>query len=231
MKYFSLALLTLFTLRATSDHDSHGHHFTLVSGTEIIDGHNPGVNADILVDIFKVRNAINELLQGQKKNGIVTSRYQYKGASITLTDLSHIFDNLEAQGVSHTDPDYIEAQQCLSAMMDDIIKISDALLAKEAKFIQNIVIKIVHTWAHKSGRNNSFLLQWGRPDERALFKKLSAHDLRQFCVDLKNFLYDLMFSCPKARQQFKEKYLTEARYGNKHVEKRAAFDHSFKTHD
>jgi hypothetical protein len=71
------------------------------------------------------------------------------------------------------------------------------------------------------------LLDWGTPNEKELFRKISAHDLGQFCIDLKNFLYDLMYSCPKAREQFKNKYITETRYGEKYQEKRTAFDHSF----
>lgn len=215
MKSFSIILLLTFALHAT-DNETHNYKFTHVSGTEMIDGHFPGVNADTLVDILKVHKALSSLLHGEKK-------YICNGIHVNLSDLNTIFDNFNTQAIDHNAPDYVAAQDCLKIMIEDFIRFSDKFLAKEAHFIQKIVIKIIHTWAHKSGRKNSLLLQWGTVNEKELFRKISAHELKQFCLDLKNFLYDLMFSCPKAREQFKEKYLKTA-------EKRNAFDHSFQQH-
>jgi len=231
MKHFFLALLLTTTICASGDHEAHTHRFTHVSGTEMIDGYNPGVNADVIVDILKVRDAINSLIHGKKQGGTIQKKYMYNNTPVTLEDLIAIFENLEARGIAHNDPEYQAAHDCLNIMIEDFIKFSDAFLAKEAQFIQKIVVKIIHNWAHKSGRHNSLLLQWGAIDEKTLFRKISAPELGQFCIDLKNFLYDLLFSCPKAREQFKNKYITETRYGGKYIEKRAAFDHSFQAHN
>ena len=230
MKHFLLALLLVVNIYAFKDHEGNTHRFTHVTGTEMIDGYNPGVNADVIVDILKVRDAINCLIHGKKQGAVVQKKHLYKDTPVTLEDLILIFENLEMRGVDHNNPEYQAAQDCLDMMIADFMQFSDDFLAKEAQFIQKIIIKIIHSWSHKSGRHNSLLLQWGAVDEKALFKKISAPELGQFCIDLKNFLYDLMFSCPKAREQFKNKYITEARYGDKYTEKRAAFDHSFQAH-
>lgn len=231
MKKFSIALLITMSVNAFGDNEVHRHRFTHVQGTEIVDGHNPGVHGDVIVDLFKVRNALNGLLHGEKKNGTIIKKYNYKDTPVDLTDLISIFDNLEAQGVSYDHEDYKAALKCLHEMIENFITFSESFLSKETPFIQKRVIKIIQNWAHKSGRHNSLLLHWGSADEKELFRKISAAELGQFCIDLKNFLYDLMYSCPKAREQFKSKYITEARYGDKYVAQQAAFDHSFLPQD
>lgn len=218
MKHFSLFLL-LVASYAHCNAETHRHRFTHVAGTEVIDGHTPGVNADVVAKILQIRNAINRLLQDKK--------YDYQGTLIALSDLTTIFADLEKNGINHNDESYRAAQHCLSDMIEDLIRFTDAFVENEAPFIQKMVSKIIHNWAHRSGRHNSLLLQWGAVDEKEVFRKISAEQLGQFCLDLKNFLYDLLFSCPKAREQFKEKYLTEKSSGQNYLQKRQAFDRSF----
>lgn len=229
MKHLSIGLLMVLCLDTIANDGPHRHHFTHVPGTEIVDG--TAIKAHDVQQMMSVRNDLQALMHGEKKAGVLTKRHSYKGDPITLLDLIKIFEDLEARGVSHNDPAYQEASQCLSNMIEKIILESEKMLGDHSEFLKKSIITIIHNWAHTRGRHDSLLLNWGKANEKELFRQISANDLAQFCIDLKNFLYDLMFSCPKARNQYKNIIYSEKTCGDKFEEKRAAFDRFFQSHN
>lgn len=227
MKVFSIALLAVLPIKAMIiKGDVHRHKLTHVTGTSIIDGRNPGINADIMLNLLRVIDMIKKILFGEKQAGVLIKQHQYKDTFVSLDDLVAIFEDLEQQGIFNG-TEYEDAIKCLNSMKAEFAKLSETLLGQEAAFIQKITIKIIHNWAHKSDRNNSILLRWGNEDEKEMLRSLSAHQFKDMCIDLKTFLYDLIASCPIAREEFKKKYITPERYGQQFQTKRDAFDHAF----
>ncbi len=175
----------------------------------LTDGRTPGVDADAIVDCLQVRNLINKLQRGEpeKVTKTYTKIYDYQGTKVALDDLIAIEDELVAQGASYEDERVVEFQECLSKMKQRFIEFTLPLLGN-AEIARTTNMHLIKEWCAKKGKSDCILLSWGSVDEEALLRKATAKQFRQFCIDLKDFLYDLMYSCPKGRECFKQTYLS-----------------------
>lgn len=72
--------------------------------------------------------------------------------------------------------------------------------------------KLVNLWLEQQNKTTSLLSSWGATDQDAQLQKTDAKAFFVFLNDLKYFLEDLMYSCKKARKQFKEQCLKESDY-------------------
>jgi hypothetical protein len=75
---------------------------------------------------------------------------------------------------------------------------------------KNILIVLIQEDCEKRNRPESLLLEWAKTKEgheTTMFEQRinSFHDYYHFCTDLVNFLLDLIHSCPKAENQFKDR--------------------------
>lgn len=82
--------------------------------------------------------------------------------------------------------------------------------AKEGQAGKQFSIKIIAKWIEQRGRHDSHLSDWSKntiADERVLFRKeiVSFKKFSQFCDDLTLFLLDLIYSCDKSYQKYREK--------------------------
>ncbi len=93
--------------------------------------------------------------------------------------------------------------KCLHEIKEEFLKFTAPLLS-EAEVTRNTTLLIVKEWCKKADREKSIMLNWGKADHEKLLFASSARTFRRFCRDLKNFLHDLMFNCPKGRELFKK---------------------------
>jgi hypothetical protein len=92
-------------------------------------------------------------------------------------------------------------------MRNTFINFTKPLLG-EAEIARQTNMHLIEEWCFKSNRTDSLLLHWGKIDEKEALEKASAQEFYSFCVDLKSFLHDLMFNCPKARELFKQRRIS-----------------------
>lgn len=203
--FFSVLLL-ISSFNDTFANRKHHHNFIKLNhwAINLTDGKTPGMNGDACIDCLQTRGQINKLINGQKdpKTGGYIKKYNLDGNKVALADLIEI----EAEFSDHIvlkDGQYWKAfYDCLAAMKQDFIDFSESLLG-EAEAMRNTTIHLIQEWCEKAGRYDSLLHSWGTEDERAILLKSNATEFHQLILDLKNFLHDLMYSCPKGRELFK----------------------------
>lgn len=205
--FFSVALL-LSIGALYAKHAEQNHHFVILTNKalELTDGKNPGMNGDACIDCLQVRNLINELVLGKKDPATKTyiKQYNFDGKKVSLHDL--VLIEQSGKLIPGT-AEYAEFQTCLNAMKQAFVTFTEPLLG-EAELMRNTTIKLVEEWCIKSGNHDSIMLSWGSVDEKKLLQGATATQFELFCLDLKTFLHDLMFNCPKGRELFKSERLS-----------------------
>lgn len=205
--FFSIALLISIGKLYTKNQE-HGHTFVTLKNPalELTDGKNPGMNGDACIDCLQVRNLINELVLGKKDSATKTyiKQYDLNGKKVSLHDLVIIEQSGQLKAGT---PEYQAFQACLNEMKEVFVAFTEPLLG-QAELMRNTTIELVKEWCIKSGNPNSILRSWGSVDEKKLLQDATATQFQQFCLDLKTFLHDLMFNCPKGRELFKSERLS-----------------------
>lgn len=201
----SIALLiSCFTLKTK-------HFFVELEhiALKLVDGQTPGMNADAIVDCLQVRNAINKTLRGQPNPATKTFIKNYKlwGQEVSLNDLIKIETDLTHKGLGFSDKKWQEFFECLNRMKQEFADFTKPLLG-EAELARSTNMHLIKEWCEKTNKHDTLLLSWGSDDEEALLNAATAQEFKTFLLDLRAFLHDLMYNCPKGREQFKEKYLT-----------------------
>lgn len=213
---FTLALLlscTLTTMTEMGDHENSRRQFILLTHPLLhtIDGVPKLMDEKGVYDAMQVRTFINKLF---------TNKTYHRGDTlVSLNDIVIDFMDLTDTKIPSSDPRWTTLTDALKAMKKDFQIFNEPLLQQAAQ-AKDTNIRLIKEWCDKSGRHDSLLLNWGKIDEYELLAAATPLEFRQFCVDLKNFLHDLMFSCPKARKLFKERCI-------KDKSRWAAFDKGF----
>jgi hypothetical protein len=201
---FSLVLLISFFQKTHTEN----HVFITLEHWAIpaIDGRSPGMNGDSLIDCLQVRGLINELIHGKpdQKTRTFKKVYSFNNQLVSLEDLVKFEadNNLTSNHIL-----YEEFRECLKAMRETFVDFTKPLLG-EAEVARQTNMHLIEEWCNKSNRQDSLLLHWGKVDEKDTLEKACAKEFYSFCVDLKNFLHDLMYNCPKARELFKVQRLS-----------------------
>jgi hypothetical protein len=90
--------------------------------------------------------------------------------------------------------------------------ISDPYL-EQAKSAKPLMIQLIKDWSILRNKPHSHLLGWSHTngDEKEQFKKNvnTAAKLLDFCEDLRIFMFDLMHTCEKSFNEFKENYIKQ----------------------
>jgi|GEM_PF-3434648 len=201
---FSLVLLISFFQQTQTE----SHIFVKLTDPVLnaIDGRSPGMNGDSLIDCLQVRGLINELLYGKPDQKTKTFKkvYNFNNQLVSLEDLV----KFEADNnLTPNHPLYKEFRDCLKAMRETFVNFTKPLLG-EAEIARQTNMHLIEEWSKKANRENSLLLHWGKVDEKETLEKACAKEFYLFCIDLKSFLHDLMFNCPKARELFKSQRLS-----------------------
>ncbi len=77
---------------------------------------------------------------------------------------------------------------------------------ESARGAEEYMTKIIQKWCTQRTRNDSHLLEWSKAvgnEEASIRENITDFaKFNTFCDDLKAFLQDLMYSCPKCRDQY-----------------------------
>lgn len=224
---FSLCLLTVSKNHAnTAD-----QHILLRSPiVEFVDGKSIGIDATVIRLMLQVRGEIKKILFGKRaSNGHFEGLFNYEGHMCSVRQLSTLetkyeldFKQKEAEYVKNLPHDTIKLEELRSGYTKLKHKMSAVFelakkefkgkitpFAKNARGAKHQMLMLIEESCIKRNRNTCLLLKWADVDEQNEMhffdeKVLSFKDLDQFCIDLANFLGDLMHSCPKAMSQYEQ---------------------------
>lgn len=188
--------------------DESQHYLDLEStALHLIDGN--FLNADTVERVLSFKREILSIMWGDKRpDGARVGRYSFDGKKVSAYELAHIEHDRAAE--IHTDKMLMNQRaECLKNMKQDFLKASNKLktIARGAKPAMGILIE---ESCQKRHRMDSVLLLWAHTpeeEEDPIFDNTvkNVHDFGIFCIDLLNFIGDLIYSCPKARTQFEER--------------------------
>lgn len=202
----SLPLLS-FHLEAIQTHIKHvnlGEHNEMVKkAITFLDGQFGRIDGNTFGIILNVRTKINAILVGDrdpKNPGHRIGHYLFKGKHYSIDELAEI----EAHYVGDAELNalLIEAKKSFEEMVGQFIG--------QASGTKSFLVILIEESCYRRSRKNSLLLTWAGSQEEhetVIFHTeiQSFRALSDFCHDLNNFLEDLMYSCPKAMDQFKKK--------------------------
>jgi len=132
-------------------------------------------------------------------------QYEFNKKFYTLKDLVKI----ERKYISSGNQEKLkELNSILEKVKKDFLSFSNKLM-DDAKGTQEYMFELIKESCIKRKRFDSCLLNWAKnshlTQEQSLNKDVkSLNDMDIFCTDLNNFLKDLVRSCPKAFERFKE---------------------------
>lgn len=224
---FSLCLLTISNNYANAA----DQHILLKSPiVEFIDGKSIGIDETVIRLMLQVRAEIKKILFGKRSaNGHFEGHFNFEGHMCSVRQLSTLenkyeleFRQKETEYVKNLPSDtqkledlrssYYTLRQKMHAVFEltkKEFKGKISPFAKNARGAKHQMLMLIEESCVKRSRENCLLLKWADADEHNemhFFDKqvLSFRDMDQFCIDLANFLGDLMHSCPKARAQYEQ---------------------------
>jgi hypothetical protein len=216
MKQLKLSLLLslplLFVSGITEAKEAHAQakHLNLGDLNErvknaiaFLDGQLGRIDGNTFGLILNVRSKLQAILFGDRDPNNHSHRvghYLFNGKRYSIAELAEI----ESQHVGNAE---------LNALLIDAKKSFEELVAQfigQASGTKSFLVILIEESCYRRNRKNSLLLTWATsPEEHetVIFhtEVQSFRALNDFCQDLTNFLEDLMFSCPKAMDQFKKK--------------------------
>jgi len=175
---------------------------------KFIDGHSFGIDGqEGIPSLMRIIREITNVHYGkQLKNHKRVGQFTWKGERHSLSTLADLEREYIKQGV------YGEHQVGLTHLLEDIKLTFEGIVAPfmdNARGAKGQMLILIEESCTKRGltENTTFLLRWGAAKEGEdleLFRKEidTLDKLDKFCVDLVNFLEDLMHSCRKAMGQF-----------------------------
>jgi hypothetical protein len=161
------------------------------------------INADKIEFMRKFRRTLLTLILGEE-----SSNGQRKGDGLqALAHMEQELDQLPATPA--TNAKKIALEEELTRLKAFFIVHSHEFM-ESGRGAKNILIVLIQEDCEKRNRPESLLLEWAKTKEgheTTMFEQRinSFHDYYHFCTDLVNFLLDLIHSCPKAENQFKDR--------------------------
>lgn len=106
-------------------------------------------------------------------------------------------------------------KECLKVAKADFNRVTAPFMDR-ARGTKALMFKLIEESCQRRGRYDSFLLEWGEEEEGSemiAFEQNmnSCQRLDRFCADLTNFMEDIINSCPKGMEQFRELAAQHAR--------------------
>jgi len=187
------------------------HHIKIEhKSIEILDG-------SMLLDEQTIRDCLysghhtTELIKGKydAQTKTYTKYYRLADRYVGLYDLVELEKHYNECNIAENNPLRKELNACLLEMKEAFKKIQEPLLEKASKssMQQKTSFELMNEWMKKAGREDSLLKYWGSKNQFEPLYQATATEFYQFCLDLKHFLEDLIYSCPKARELYKQIYL------------------------
>lgn len=144
-----------------------------------------------------VRQEINKILLGiLDKNNKRQPQYNFNGRLYTVKQLVKLE---KEKGSSKALNDLFEK------IRGDFIRITEPFVA-ESRHTKKQMMALITESCKKRNKPNSLLFHWGDDNEKEnMIKNVTNFKIFDtFCTDLSDFLKDLVISCPKAFQKFKD---------------------------
>lgn len=192
-------------IEATKEH--HAKHINLGEHNEAVrkaivflDGQVGRIDENSFGTIFMVRNKLNAFRLGTKKDGHRKGNYLFKDKYYSIEELASMEEKYVGDAM-------------LNALLAQAKRDFEDLVGQfigQAKGTKSFLVTLIEESCYRRNRKNSILLSWANSTEEhetVIFhtEVQSFRGLAEFCQDLENFLEDLMFSCPKAMEQFKKR--------------------------
>ena len=177
------------------------HNEAVKKAIVFLDGQVGRIDGNTFGTIFLVRNKLNAFRLGTKKDGQRIGNYSFKSKHYSIEDLA---EKIEAHYVGDA-----ELNALLAGAKRDFEELVGQFI-NQAKGTKTFLVTLIEESCYRRNRKNSILLTWASSTEEhetIIFhtEVQSFRGLADFCQDLENFLEDLMYSCPKAMDQFKKK--------------------------
>jgi len=169
------------------------------------------INANIIEVMRKFQRKVLDIMIGdQDQTGRRTGRYLFDGSARGAYELSRFEEQLtKSADQSDQGTRAQELQGLLKDSKRDFMAIAGEFRVV-ARGSKPIIAALVEESCTRRGRPGSLLCIWARTkeaDEDALFDGhvKTFGEYTQFCIDLLNFLGDLIHSCPRANTLFMER--------------------------
>ena len=169
------------------------------------------INADTIEVMRRFQRKLVDIQFGERdKQGNRTGRYEFLGQRCSVHELCRHEMLLTQHKETVSTQEHKKKAAALATLLtkakDDFVKLGGEfrVVARGAKPIMAALIK---ESCAKRGRSHSVLVKWAdckEAAEDALFDRYitTLNQYEEFCVDLLNYLGDLVRSCPKANAQF-----------------------------
>lgn len=226
MKKLHILFFALCLLQITQNSFSDQHILLRSPIIEFIDGKSIGINESVINLMLQVRGQIKKILFGKKlANGHFEGPFNFEGHMCSVRMLSTLEAKYEHEyqqkkvefandkkKLDEAHQSHKELKQKLNALFETAkkeFKSKVTPFAKNARGAKEQMIMLISESCTKRSRPDSLLLRWADTDEHTEMKffdeqVMSFKELDQFCIDLANFLGDLMHSCPKAMAQYEK---------------------------
>lgn len=164
------------------------------------------VDGTPLIDIGNMLWFTREIYHLETK-GVTTFETQAEKKSFTI----------EHNGVCYSLEQLVELEKNndprVPAMLDQAMDAFEAISTpylEQAKSAKPLMVKLIKDWSELRNKRESHLLGWSHTEgnEKEQFKKhvTTASKMLEFCEDLRIFMFDLMHTCEKSFNQFKDDY-------------------------
>jgi len=195
-------------ITAASPTNSHTQHLKLESTLlALVDGN--FMNATTLEHVYSFKRDILAIMWGDKhKDNKRTGRYLFNNSHVGAQELAIQERTLSAHN-QFNDALMAQRNECLCTMKKEFLKAASKLRVI-AHGMKPVMGALIEESTIKRKRTESLLLLWAQtPEEKEdpLFDNLvkTAGQFTTFCIDLLDFIGDLLYSCPKAAHQFEER--------------------------
>jgi hypothetical protein len=168
------------------------------------------INADKIEFIRKFRRTLLSFLLGEQlADGQRKGKYLLCGKWHSVESLARIEQELMASNRAEDNEKNLALQELLTHAKADFIVQSTEFI-ESGRGAKNIMVVLIQEYCQKRNHNDSPLLEWARTkegQESTMFEHYITNFglYRYFLSDLVTFLADLIYSCPKAEMQFKDR--------------------------
>lgn len=151
--------------------------------------------------ITKLESGIPVIDKETKKQTILP--YNFENKTYKLSELALLESELEQK---NEEKRLAELKTLLENIKEVFLNLTGPFL-RDARGTRQQMFELIKEWSNKRKRYDTLLLGWMVGSEEISFRKniTSFQIFVTFNEDLTTFLKDLLYSCPKARQKFREK--------------------------
>ncbi len=188
----------------------------------LIDGKSYAMGGNMIGLLLKIRQQLKGILFDKENfpfNGKLFSVRELTKLEVAIEKRYHENkQELSGRALKKFEKEYQktkkELQKTLSIAQDNLIEVTTPFIER-IRNVKDHMLLLIEESCLLRGRMDSFTLEWGSTaegEEVEAFKEktVSFQKLDLFCLDLINFLEDLINNCPKAWKQFTE-MMAEAR--------------------